>query len=51
MAKAILLSNLCQLCNDAILKKKIELLSAGKDYTKPEIVAEIIKEWAKLKKN
>ena len=49
MTKSITLTNLCQACNDAITAKKIELLSIGKDYTKPQIVAEIIKEWKILK--
>jgi len=49
MAKAILLSPIDTTCNDAINEKKIELLSQGKDYTKPRIVLEIIKEWKVLK--
>ncbi len=49
MAKAILLTNLCDVSNQAITLKRIELLKQGKDYTKPQIVAEIIKEWRILK--
>lgn len=49
MAKNILLKEVSEKTNEAICVKKAELLLNGKDYTKPKIVEEIIKEWLEFK--
>ena len=49
MAKNIHLKEVTPITNEAICVKKAELLLNGKDYTKPKIVEEIIKEWLEFK--
>lgn len=45
MAKAILIQNMDERCNEAINTKRAELLLLGKDFKKSEVVVEIIHEW------
>ena len=45
MAKAILIQNMDDKCNQAINKKRAELLLQGKDFKKSEVVVEILHEW------
>jgi hypothetical protein len=45
MAKAILIQNMDDKCNEAINKKRAQLLLEGKDFKKSEVVVEILHEW------
>jgi len=49
MAKAILIQNMDDKCNQAINKKRAELLLEGKDFKKSEVVVEILHEWLNTK--
>jgi hypothetical protein len=49
MAKAILIQNMDDKCNQAINKKRAELLLEGKDFKKSEVVVEILHEWLDAK--
>jgi hypothetical protein len=50
MAKAILIQNMDDKCNEAINIKRAELLLKGKDFKKSEVVVEIIHELLDRKK-
>ena len=49
MAKAILIQNMDDKCNEAINKKRAQLLLEGKDFKKSEVVVEILHEWLECK--
>jgi hypothetical protein len=50
MAKAILIQNMDDKCNEAINIKRAELLLQGKDFVKSEVVVAILHEWLERKK-
>ncbi len=49
MAKAILIQNMDEKCNEAINIKRAELLLQGKDFVKSEVVVAILHEWLSSK--
>jgi hypothetical protein len=51
MAKAILIQNMDEKCNEAINIKRAELLLQGKDFVKSEVVVAILHEWLEAKHN
>ena len=50
MAKAILIQNMDDKCNEAINIKRAELLLQGKDFVKSEVVVAILHDWLEMKK-